>query len=93
MAHGSRRERMSVTPDAKFFLAKFTILLLAFPLFTLFFVRDVVAPALELRRNLGEGLAIVSAVVVVQLILVWSCLEGFRPEQDEREQAVQKKDE
>jgi hypothetical protein len=72
-----------VTRDAKVFLATFTILLAVVPMATLFLVRDVIAPRFELAPGLTDGLAIIAAVISVQLILVWSCVQGFKPESDE----------
>ena len=81
-------DSVAVTIDAKKFLAVFTVLLGVLPLIVLFLVRDVVAPALNLTRGLADGLAIVSSVVCVQLILVWSCIKGFQPERDEIHEKV-----
>lgn len=76
---------VSVTPDAKRFLLTFTFQLFILPVATLLLVRDALGPALKLSSNFVDGLAIISAVVVVQLLLVWSCLQAFKPEADEVE--------
>lgn len=74
----------SLSKDAKGFLTRFTIFLLVIPLSLLFLVRDVLGPTFSNNRNLIDGLAIVTAVVAVQLVLLWSCYEAFRPESDEK---------
>jgi hypothetical protein len=77
------RDGVEVSGDAKRFLLKFTVALAVLPLGTLFLVRDVLAPQVGLQQNVTDALAIVFSVIVVQLILVWSCAQAFAPERDE----------
>ena len=78
-----KMSKSSLTSDARFFLVFFTTLLAVGPMTLLFLVRDVIAPKFSLAPGMADGLAIIVAVISVQLILVWSCVQGFKPESDE----------
>ena len=75
--------QLEFSRDAKHFLLKFTALLVVAPLASLLLVRDVIGPHVNLAAGIVDGLAIIVAVVVIQLILLWSCVHAFKPESDE----------
>jgi hypothetical protein len=80
--------QLEFSKDAKYFLLTFSVLLIVAPIASLLFVRDIVGPHLNVAQGIVDGVAIVSAVVMIQLVLLWSCLQAFKPESDEiREKA------
>lgn len=84
------------SPHARVFLVVATLCMLVVPLATLFAVKDVVAPALRLQPNVGDAVALVSAVIAIQLVMFGSCYCAFQedissPEEEEEEEAERKK--
>jgi hypothetical protein len=79
----NNKDAIFISNDAKYFLVKFSLLLIIGPMVTLFVIRDFLGPHLEIKRNFTEALSIIGAVIVLQLVLVWSCVAAFKPESDE----------
>ncbi|KAH9256409.1 hypothetical protein BASA81_005323 [Batrachochytrium salamandrivorans] len=81
---------------ARVFLVVATLCMLVIPLATLFLVKDVVAPRLQLQSNIGDAVALVSAVIAIQLVMFGSCYCAFQedissPMGDSEEEEERKK--
>ena len=86
---------VTLTSDAKRYLCESSFALLILPISVLFLVRKFIESNFQVEKAISDSVAVVIAVVTVQLVLLWSCLRAFRPEEDEQletEQASKKKD-